>query len=547
MPQGRSRIDQATVSPRSRAVASKAFDVGMLTGPATWGPMNQATICIDYPDYYEKFGGFLAAYHTTLAAKLFFESGGKRLVMTRICHIADHSVSATPLSAVKALYTFPCAAAGTYLGADSLTATAKYYGTLGNSIVIKIQNASNEVASSFDLLVYVGTELKEWFRNLSMLDSATRYVETVINDSDEASKYIVVTDLALGGVAGLALDERPENNTGATLVLGDDGLTSLVSADYIGAVSYHTGLHAFSLEEQGDLMFTPDDTTTAYVNAAVAYCADQKKGKVFFLCETPVSTAKAAAVIQVAALTASEYRSAMYWPRVRIANPSKSIFGQAPRLVVAPSPLIAGRMVRNSNKEEGMYFTQPGNEIYGLLDYAVALESDKHEVLEPTVRDYVTDFGVNPIMEGIRPSDGNFGVWCDDVLLGSTTGNFISVGEQRGIAYLRTIFEAYLERHRTQNMTPMMRRTIKEAFEAELAKWLSKHVFASDTASEAFYVHTDPEGTSLNNPAVQDAQQLRILIGVATARPARFIELAFTRDNRAVESWIQQQLSATSA
>jgi hypothetical protein len=154
---------------------------------------------------------------------------------------------------------------------------------------------------------------------------------------------------------------------------------------------------------------------------------------------------------------------------------------------------------------------------------------------------------VNPILDGLRATDGNYGVWMDDVLLGQTTLNFVSVGEQRGMAYLRTIFEAYLQRHRTQNNTPERRRTIKQAFEGEMLKWTSRKAFASQNASEAFYVHTDPEGLGLNNPAVQDEQRLRILVGVATARPGRFIELLITRDNRAVESWIQQQLTATGA
>jgi len=77
-------------------------------------------------------------------------------------------------------------------------------------------------------------------------------------------------------------------------------------------------------------------------------------------------------------------------------------------------------------------------------------------------------------------------------------------------------------------------------------KWTTRHCFASDNCDEAFYVNADPEGNDLNNPLVQDEQQLKILVGVATARPARFIELIFTRDSRAVESWIQLQLTATS-
>lgn len=543
---GRSRIDIKTKSSRGRGVQSKVSDVGMLIGPAPWGPMNVATECIDYSDFYDKFGAHVSSsYYTGAAAKLFFESGGKRLVFVRVCHVTDHTAASTPASAAKATYTFATDAGGTYSAQNTLKVDALYYGTRGNNLTIKIQDASNNTASLFDLLVYENSILVEWYRNLSMLDSATRYVETVINTSTEKSSYIRVTDQALGGAGGSATDERPVNIAATALTGGDDGLTSFATADYVGAAAHNTGLYAYNLVENGDLLFCVDDTTSTFQNAATLFCDTEKKGKVTFITDVPAGSSKSGAVAHAQALTASEYRTAVYWPRIKIANPSKSVFGQASQLVFPISPLLAGRMVRNTERAEEMYFKQPSNEVWGLLDYAVDIETDV--VLEPSVQDYVTDYGINPVVKGIRATDGNFGVWANDCLLGKTSDNFISVGEQRGVAYLRKVFESYLQQVRTQNNTEMMRRTVGEAFEAELVNWTGRHAFASDNPSEAFYVNTDPAGESLNNPAVQDEQRFRILIGVATARPARFIELVFTRDNRAIESWIQQQLTATSA
>jgi len=547
---GRSRIDLQNVPARSRAIESRPFGVGMLAGAAPWGPMNVATICVDYPDFYQKFGGFMPGYFAPLAAKLFFESGGKRLVFTRVCHIADHEAGRTPATAVKATRAFLTAAGGTYPSATTLTITAKHYGTRGNAFNIKIQNASNGEAARFDLLVYEGVELLEWFRNLSMLNTDDSYVETLVNTAAGASQYVEVADAELGGTGGLAVDERPANTTGTLLTGGDDGwgatgAVTLVTADYVGSSAYHTGLYAFSLEEQGDLLFVPDDTSTTFQNAAVSYIDTQKKGKATFITDPPLASDKAGIAAQAQALTASEYRTGIYWPRVYISNPSKSVYGQAPRVLIPPSPLCAGRFVKNYNSMEEMYFAQPGNEVFGLLDGAVALETTA--VREPSVRDYVTDYHVNPIVDGIRAMDGNYGVWMDDVQLGKTSGNFVSVGEQCGVAYIRTVVEAYLQRHRTQGNTPTRRREIQFAIEAELLKWCGRRAFASMNAKDAFYVNTDPAGTGLNNPAVQDEQRLRILIGLATARPARFIEVMFTRDNRAVESWIQQQLTVSGA
>lgn len=542
MPLGRSRIDIKTVPARGRSMPPQPHDVMALIGPFNWGPMNVATVVIDYPDAYKKFGDLLSTYEGMLQLKLFFENGGRRAVVTRICHIVDHLVGNTPASAVKATYNLLTAIGGMYSGLNTLTVSALYYGSL--TVKVKVQAASDEDATHFDLLVYRGDELVEWFRNLSMLDSDSRYVEDVVNTSSEKSEYITVADNDVGGTGGLPADQRPANmSTPVTLTGGNDGLTALADTDYIGGSSFNTGLYAFNLEAQGDKLICPDNTTTTFQNAAASYCENQKKGKMLFITEVPENTTtKASVKAHVQALTASEYRTAALWPHVKISNPNKTVFGKAPQITVSATGLYCARMAKNSENEEAQYFTQPGNEIYGLLDAAVDIETDV--VLEPSVRDYVVDYGVNSIIKGIRGIDGNFGVWVDDVLLGKTSDNFISVGEASGVSYLRKIFETYMERHRTQGNTEDRRYTIEDALTAELLKWTARGAFASRNPDEAFYVNADPKGESLNNPAVQDAQQLKVLIGLATARPGRFIELLFTRDSRAVESWIQQQLTA---
>jgi hypothetical protein len=542
MPLGRSRIDIRTVPARGRSMPPQPHDVMAVIGPFNWGPMNEATVCIDFPDAYTKFGDLLSSYEAMLQLKLFFENGGRRAVVTRICHITDHLLGNTPATAAKGTYTLLTVAGGMYSALSTLIVNALYYGTL--TVKVKVQDASNGEAARFDLLVYRGTELVEWFRNLSMLDTDSRYAEDVINTSSEASQYIRVLDQDVGGSGGVAADQRPANLSSAvTLTGGDNGLTALADADYVGASIFNTGLHAFTIVADGDKLVCPDNTNTTFQNSATTYCENEKKGKMLFITDSPSGTVtKTAVVAHAQALTASEYRTAVLWPNIKIANPNKTIYGQAPQIVVAPCGLYCARIAKNSISEEAQYFTQPGNEIYGLLDAAVDLETDI--VLEPTVRDYVTDYGVNPIMKGIRGVDGNFGVWVDDVLLGKTTDNFVSVGEQSGVSYLRKVFETYMERHRTQSNTDDRRYTIEDALTAELIKWTGRGAFASRNPAEAFYVNADPKGESLNNPAVQDAQQLKVLIGLATARPGRFIELLFTRDSRAVESWIQQQLTA---
>jgi hypothetical protein len=539
--QGRSRIELKNLAPRARSMPSVLFDVLLINGVFEWGPMNEATTCVDYSDFYKKFGRFLSSYEAPLQVKRFFDGGGRRAMVCRVCHVTDHEASSTPATAVKATYMFKTAlGAYAYSDQNTLKVDALYYGARGNDISIKIQDATNGIAGQFDLLVYVDDVLDEWFKNLSMDSASDTYVEDIINTASSRSDWIRVDDQSLVGDED---DKRPKNYTTATdLAGGNDGLAALADADYVGAAAYHTGLYAFNLVEDGDILITPDKaSSTGYQNSAISWCDTEKSGKVLFIAETPASTDSDAAVVIAGALTASEYRTGLYWPGIKIANPDKVTYGKADTITIRPCGSIAGRMAKNSINESSKMWTQPGNAYMGWLDGVVGVEDVS--VKEPSIRDYVTDYRINPIMEG-RRADGSYGVWLDDVQLGRGDFNFKSIGEGRGVAYLRKKLEKYLEIHRAQNNTETRRRNVKTDIEAELLQHMEMDAFISRDASEAFYVNTDPDGTGLNNPVVQDDETFKILVAVATARAARLIQLFFTRDARAVESWIQQQLAS---
>jgi len=158
------------------------------------------------------------------------------------------------------------------------------------------------------------------------------------------------------------------------------------------------------------------------------------------------------------------------------------------------------------------------------------------------VQRFVTPYRVNPIRSG-RTSEGTFAVWLNDVqAMGST--NFKSIGEIRGVSLIRKTVAQYMETIRTTANTEENRLTDQRVIEAYLLQWVARGAFASGNAREAFYVNTDVKGKGLNNPLEQEAERYTVLIGLATARARRFVSLQFTRDSRAVENFIQQQLTA---
>lgn len=426
---------------------------------------------------------------------------------------------------------------------NTLAIEALYYGTYGNSLSYNIQAATSGVAAEFNLLVYDAGTLVETHRNLTMDDTADRFAEKVVNLLSSRSSYIRVTDQ---DAPGTATDQRPNNTVAAqALAGGDDGLTSLATADYTGSAALQTGLHSFSTQRLGDALICPDDTSTTMQNAATAYCEDTKMGKMTFVPEAPYGSDSTAAGAHAQALTASESRTAVQWPWVKTANPDKAVYGSADTVELSPTGMFCGRKRRNSKEDEKkQMWVQPGNEIYGLLNNAVGLETE--EVLEPTVQDTVTDLGVNPVVAGIRWTDNNYGVWVNDVQAGKRSGNFKSVGEIFGVAHLRKKFEGFLETRRTQGNTETERRAVQRAFEAELLIWTQNEVFETTDARTAFYVNADVKGVNLNNALVRENEEFKVLVAIATGRAMRFMKIMITRDQRAVESYIQQQMAAAS-
>ena len=546
---GGSQIYHKNVPPKARQLPAERFDVLLILGVFEWGPINTATTCIDYSDFYRTYGRYLAGYEGPIQVKQYFDGGGRLVVVNRVAHLTDYLSGTTLATAVKATKNFSAGGVAPYNGI-TLQVDGLYYGTRGNDLRIVIQNATRDPAGTteyFDLLVYLSGETvpEEWYRNLSMDTTNDRYVEDVINTESSRSAWIAVTDLT---AVGTATQRRPVNIALTALLGGNDGLTALAATDYTGNATYRTGMHAFTSVEDGDILICPDRAAvTADQNSLTTYCEVTRGGKVMFIVDPPLAADRTAAVAHATALTASEFRSAVYWPRVKVANPDKTIYGKDDNITICPSGSIAGRMALNAQQQPEGQFSQPGNSIYGLLTGVTSLEGaigTRHEVLEPTVRDYVTPHLINPIVEGNRPSDGNWGVWLNDVQGGKyANANFRTVGEIHGVSYLRKQFERLLEQHRTQGNTVDRRRDIAEVFEAELMKWTERGAFATRDVSTAFYVNTDPDGEGLNNALVQAQQTMNVLVAIATADPARFMYLMFTKDKRAVDSYIQQKLA----
>lgn len=406
----------------------------------------------------------------------------------------------------------------------TLTVDAKYDGEYGNDLQVRISAASNGEAAAFDLAVLDDGVVVETFPNLTMDETAERYVETIINDDETGSALIAVVDLAL---AGTAAQKRPQTATSGLLTGGDDGLAGLVDADFVGSSAGKTGLYGLDLAETLSILIVPGRATSAVQNAMITYCEVWRKGQAVALLDPPASQTAAQMVTYVestAALLGSSEFAAIYWPRIKVLNPSTAIFGSAAQIVVPPSGVVAGVTARGDQVEGGVYKPAAGTE-RGIMRSCLGFETD--ETLDERKRDLVFPKRINPLTTGT-----GLPRYIDGARTLKSDGNFPYLSERRGVIFIEQSIKRGLQFARHRNNDEELRAEVDRTVRLFLVVEMRKGAFRTKNPETAFFVDFGP---GLNPDSVIFAGKLKGRVGLATQKPAEFIVVAFSQDTRALE------------
>jgi len=417
---------------------------------------------------------------------------------------------------------------------NTLQVDGKTFGAYTDDITIGIEDAPSGTSTEFTLKVYKAGVLRETFPNVTMDDTLTNFVETIVNNANYGSKFIAVTDLDVGPAPAT---ERPVNVTSSAMTGGDDGLTSIADADYTGNASGPTGLYCFDRVTTGRILIVPGVATAAVHLAMMDYAEVHRNGSMFCILDCPAGYTKTQIVSYVNSNGILEYSEfgAIYWPQIKVANPSTTIFGDTNDITVAPSGWIAGLYARNDQQLGGVYESPAGVGIghgYGVIRGMLGVEDDpsgnsQHEVLDEVTRDYVYPNRINPItkLEG-QP-------WhIDGGRTTKSTGNFPNIGERRGVTYIEQSIKAALVvfKHRFNNTEN--RKRANRMITAFLLREMRKGAFRSNVPSEAFFVDTSDQ---LNPMINVFAGIMTIRIGLATNKPNEYIVVLVTQDTRALQ------------
>lgn len=412
----------------------------------------------------------------------------------------------------------------------TLTTAGKTDGAYAANVTVQILAASSTEADHFNLYVLVGGVVKERFFNLTMLDADANYVETVVNDPETGSDYIVVTDLDAFGSTAAALVQRPNNGTFGPLTGGSDGLSSLSDTDYSGGESANgvTGFRCFD-EQDVDTLIVPGRATSSVHNSMITYCEITRAGLCFAVLDPP-KTQTADQIVSYVTSTANleglSDKAAIYWPNVLVTNPSKTLYGNGPTVVVAPSGHIAGIYARNDARKIGGSFEQPAGTQFGLPKNVLGLEMT--EVKKKAKRDLVFPKLINPISQ-----ESGTPIFVDGARTLNSGSPWPSIGQRRGVIFVEKRLIPGLAFMRHRNIKPKLYKEGEKAVTLFLLELTRNDAFKSTNPGEAFFVDF---GKALNPASVQFQHQVYARIGLATSEPAEYIILLITPDTRALDA-----------
>ena len=410
--------------------------------------------------------------------------------------------------------------------ADAVRVEGKDPGAYGNLIEIEIRTPTSGGSTTFDLAVIEDGVYRETFPDISLDPAAARYVETIVNDARSGSRLVRVAD------QHVALPLTPDLQV-VSLVGGDDGLAGLTDTDFIGAEAGKTGLYALDRVLDLSLLLVPGRATPAVHNAMVRYCELDRDGAVFAILDPPEGLGAQGIVAYVettAVLLGLTEHAAIYWPRVRVLNPARSVFGTAVQITVPPSGIIAGVFTRTDAARPGGIYDPPAGIDKGRMFGVLGFETD--EVLEERKRDLVYPKRINPLTTGPglpRYIDGSRTLQGD--------GNFPYVAERRGVSYIEKSLRSGLQFARHRNNTEALRAQVRRTITAFLLTQMNNGAFRSREPSKAFFVDVSD---ALNTPDVIFAGKLIARVGLATNKPAEFILVRIAQDTREIDALLAQ-------
>jgi phage tail sheath protein FI len=379
----------------------------------------------------------------------------------------------------------------------------------------------------------------EVFRNLSMDNRHSRYIETIIGDihgplrledrrPEGQSWYIRVHDVGQDvlpdpvptlesirlGPETLVdiLPSGSEQPARQALENGDDSINTVDDATYIGQDNVdpeqRTGLFSFVSVEEISILAVPGRTTPAVQQALITQCENLRYR--FAVLDGPPPPDDALADVQNLRQQFDTKYAAVYHPWLLIEDPFPTNLQKIGTYPIPPSGNVIGVYAR-TDEERGVH-KAPANEVVnGIIGLQRILNKGEQDILNP--------FPVNiNVIRDFRKDNRSIRIWGARVITSDPDWFYVNV--RRLLIFLEQSMDIGLQWVVFEpNAEPLWAR-VKRTITNFLTTVWRNGALEGTKPEEAFFVKCDH--TTMTEDDI-DNGRLIVVIGVAPVRPAEFV------------------------
>ena len=314
-----------------QAITAAPTAITAFVGRALRGPVHRPVLIANFADFRRLFGGLWQPSMLSYAVEQYFENGGRTAIVVRVTNGA--CCCTLQLPGTGGTLTLQALAPGTR---EYLRAAVDYDGIGDNE-----EDCFNLVLQRVRVPGSEHIEDQEIYRRLSVLPDATRFVATVLTESQ------------LARVAGAVPSTRPEPTPSsdarglagyvASSPDGDDG-GPLTDYDVIGSAVRGTGLFALDAVASFNLLCVPPLARDTDVGASTLLVANRycRERRAMLLVDPPVAWDTAArALAEMRDWPLPSDSACLYFPRLLAYDKLRGRFE-----AFAPCGAVAGTISR---------------------------------------------------------------------------------------------------------------------------------------------------------------------------------------------------------
>ncbi|MEU4191079.1 phage tail sheath subtilisin-like domain-containing protein [Kribbella sp. NPDC026611] len=479
------------VSSGSKPIEGVGTAIAAFVGFTEKGPVNEPVLVTNWTQFTQTFGQFVEGALLAHAVYGYFLNGGGSAYVVRVGGgPGEHEGPAGSNGRTE----LPSRGQGRPLALQVAPDSPA-----DRPLTVEVQEASEPGEDIFKLVVRFGPD-EEVYDNVTTRRGPANVVTAL-----RKSKWVVAEEVKGGALAVPEVGMHP-------VAPAEPARRTATVDDYVGDADEQTGFSGLEAVDDVTMLCVPDlmsayqsgaidlDGVKAVQLAMIAHC-ELMSDRVAILDPPPGLRPQQVKDWRNNVAGYDSKYAALYWPWVRVANPST---GRP--MAMPPSGHLAGIWARTDDTR-GVH-KAPANEVVrGVLDLESALTRRDHDQLNP--------IGVNCLRffpgQGIR-------VWGARTL--SSDGEWRYLNVRRLFNYLEksilggtqwVVFEPndeFLWASVERTVSMFLRRV-----------WRTGALFGR-TPEEAFYVKCDAEN---NPPENRDAGVLTVDIGVAPVKPAEFV------------------------